>query len=201
MSLIALRPPPAWRTRVPAPSRLRPVISAIAFVMVVRDKPVTVERRLMPPQPKSNALSATYQRCCASLRVDSTFNQRFSSAESPRLGIPTQRRKLPTFCPVYSVTAPNALARISDLAMVLYRQDKFAERLDFWGADVSEPYYGGSTTQWVNYKPSRFQFTFNGFLKVCVPRVVRITSDVRSPSEMRELDERLVAGDNSSPST
>ena len=70
MSLIALRPPPAWRTRVPAPSRLRPVISAIAFVMVVRDKPVTVERRLMPPQPKSNALSATYQRCCASLRVD-----------------------------------------------------------------------------------------------------------------------------------
>ena len=87
MSLIALRPPPAWRTRVPAPSRLRPVISAIAFVMVVRDKPVTVERRLMPPQPKSNALSATYQRCCASLRVDSTFNQRFSSAESPRLGI------------------------------------------------------------------------------------------------------------------
>ena len=63
------------------------MISAIAFVMIVRDKPVTVERRLMPPQPKSNALSATYQRCCASLRVDSTFNQRFSSAESPRLGI------------------------------------------------------------------------------------------------------------------
>ena len=55
--------------------------------MVVRDKPVSVESRLIPPHPKSNALSATYQRCCASLRVDSTFNHRFSSAESPRLDI------------------------------------------------------------------------------------------------------------------
>jgi len=55
--------------------------------MVVRDKPVSVESRLIPPHPKSNALSATYQRCCASLRVDRTLNHRFSSAESPRLDI------------------------------------------------------------------------------------------------------------------
>ena len=33
-------------------------------------------------------------------------------------------------------------ARISDLAVVLYRQDQ-SPRLDFWGSDVREPYYGG----------------------------------------------------------
>ena len=36
----------------------------------------------------------------------------------------------------------NILTRISDLAVVLYRQDQ-SPRLDFWGSDVREPYYGG----------------------------------------------------------
>ena len=39
-------------------------------------------------------------------------------------------------------TGEQALARISDLAVVLYRQDQ-SPRLDFWGSDVREPYYGG----------------------------------------------------------
>ena len=46
------------------------------------------------------------------------------------------------------------LARISDLAMVLYRQDK-SPRLDFWGSDVRSHTTEGDT-QWVNYKPSPF---------------------------------------------
>ena len=45
-------------------------------------------------------------------------------------------------------------ARISDLAMVLYRQDK-SPRLDFWGSDVRSHTTAGDT-QWVNYKPSPF---------------------------------------------
>ena len=44
--------------------------------------------------------------------------------------------------------------RISDLAMVLYRQDK-SPRLDFWGSDVRSHTTEGDT-QWVNYKPSPF---------------------------------------------
>ena len=46
------------------------------------------------------------------------------------------------------------LTRISDLAMVLYRQDK-SPRLDFWGSDVRSHTTAGDT-QWVNYKPSPF---------------------------------------------
>ena len=45
-------------------------------------------------------------------------------------------------------------SRISDLAMVLYRQDK-SPRLDFWGSDVRSHTTEGDT-QWVNYKPSPF---------------------------------------------
>ena len=75
------------------------------LVMVVSDKPRRwCVFRLMPHQPKSNALSATYQRCCASLRVDSTFNQRFSSA-STRLGPVNQCRKRPDLLSGHSVTA------------------------------------------------------------------------------------------------
>ena len=46
------------------------------------------------------------------------------------------------------------LTRISDLAMVLYRQDK-SPRLDFWGSDVRSHTTEGDT-QWVNYKPRPF---------------------------------------------
>ena len=46
------------------------------------------------------------------------------------------------------------LARISDLAVVLYRQDQ-SPRLDFWGSDVRSHTTEGDT-QWVNYKPSPF---------------------------------------------
>ena len=46
------------------------------------------------------------------------------------------------------------LARISNLAMVLYRQDK-SPGLDFWGSDVKSHTTEGDT-QWVNYKPSPF---------------------------------------------
>ena len=45
-------------------------------------------------------------------------------------------------------------ARISDLAMVLYRQDK-SPRLDFWGSDVRSHTTEGDTL-WVNYKPRPF---------------------------------------------
>ena len=45
-------------------------------------------------------------------------------------------------------------ARISDLAMVLDRQDK-SPRLDCWGSDVRSHTTEGDT-QWVNYKPSPF---------------------------------------------
>ena len=44
--------------------------------------------------------------------------------------------------------------RISDLAMVLDRQDK-SPRLDCWGSDVRSHTTEGDT-QWVNYKPSPF---------------------------------------------
>ena len=44
--------------------------------------------------------------------------------------------------------------RISDLAMVLYRQDK-SPRLDFWGSDVRSHTTEGDTL-WVNYKPRPF---------------------------------------------
>ena len=46
------------------------------------------------------------------------------------------------------------LTRISDLAVVLYRQDQ-SPRLDFWGSDVRSHTTEGDT-QWVNYKPSPF---------------------------------------------
>ena len=52
------------------------------------------------------------------------------------------------------LTPINILTRISDLAMVLYRQDK-SPRLDFWGSDVRSHTTAGDT-QWVNYKPSPF---------------------------------------------
>ena len=45
-------------------------------------------------------------------------------------------------------------SRISDLAVVLYRQDQ-SPRLDFWGSDVRSHTTEGDT-QWVNYKPSPF---------------------------------------------
>src|ERR1700730_6884142 len=93
-------PPPGCGTRNPAaPSerRRRPGTSAMAFVMVVRDKPVISDSRLMPPRPKSRALSATYQRRCASLRVDSTLSHRFSLPGSPRLDIHHRVENSPSF--------------------------------------------------------------------------------------------------------
>ena len=46
------------------------------------------------------------------------------------------------------------LARISDLAMVPYRQDQ-SPRLDFWGSDVRNDTREGDTL-WVNYTTSHF---------------------------------------------
>ena len=77
--------------------------------------------------------------------------------------------------------------RISDLAVALYRQDQSA-RLDFWGSDVREPYYG----RWHpvgELQTEPFQFAFNGFLKVAF-QGSRITSDA-GLILIRELDERL----------
>ena len=51
--------------------------------------------------------------------------------------------------------------RISDLAMVLYRQDK-SPRLDCWGSDVRSHTTEGDT-QWVNYKPSPFSSPLMAF--------------------------------------
>src|SRR5213593_230292 len=53
--------------------------SSTAFVIVVRDIPVNSHRRLIPPRPKSNALSATYSRAWNSFNVLSTFSHRRSS--------------------------------------------------------------------------------------------------------------------------
>ena len=52
------------------------------------------------------------------------------------------------------VVLDRVLTRISDLAMVLYRQDK-SPRLDFWGSDVRSHTTEGDTL-WVNYKPRPF---------------------------------------------
>ena len=46
------------------------------------------------------------------------------------------------------------LARISDMAVVPYRQDQ-APRLDFWGSDIRNHTTEGDTL-WVNYTTSRF---------------------------------------------
>jgi len=46
------------------------------------------------------------------------------------------------------------LARISDMAVVPYRQDQ-APRLDFWGSDVRNHTTEGDT-RWVNYSTRRF---------------------------------------------
>ena len=45
-------------------------------------------------------------------------------------------------------------ARISDMAVVPYRQDQ-APRLDFWGSDVRNHTTEGDT-RWVNYSTRRF---------------------------------------------
>ena len=45
-------------------------------------------------------------------------------------------------------------ARISDLAVVPYRQDQ-SPRLDFWGSDVRNHTRAGDT-RWVNYNTSHF---------------------------------------------
>ena len=49
----------------------------------------------------------------------------------------------------------NALARISDMAVVPYRQDQ-APRLDFWGSDIRNHTTEGDTL-WVNYTTSHFR--------------------------------------------
>ena len=45
-------------------------------------------------------------------------------------------------------------ARISDMAVVPYRQDQ-APRLDFWGSDIRNHTTEGDTL-WVNYTTSHF---------------------------------------------
>ena len=49
---------------------------------------------------------------------------------------------------------PGELARISDMAVVPYRQDQ-APRLDFWGSDIRNHTTEGDTL-WVNYTTSHF---------------------------------------------
>ena len=46
------------------------------------------------------------------------------------------------------------LARISDFAVVPYRQDQ-SPRLDFWGSDARNLTTAGDT-RWVNYNTSHF---------------------------------------------
>ena len=46
------------------------------------------------------------------------------------------------------------LSRISDMAVVPYRQDQ-APRLDFWGSDIRNHTTEGDTL-WVNYTTSHF---------------------------------------------
>ena len=79
------------------------------------------------------------------------------------------------------------LTRISDMAVVPYRQDQ-APRLDFWGSDIRNHTTEGDTL-WVNYTTSHFRFAFNGFLKVAF-QGSRFTSDA-GLILVRELDERL----------
>ena len=64
------------------------------------------------------------------------------------------RRRTKTQASFGTEDAALTLPRISDLAMVLYRQDK-SPGLDFWGSDVRSHTTEGDT-QWVNYKPSPF---------------------------------------------
>ena len=57
--------------------------------------------------------------------------------------------------PKYSVAhTVGFLTRISDMAVVPYRQDQ-APRLDFWGSDVRNHTTEGDT-RWVNYSTRRF---------------------------------------------
>src|SRR6266540_3806904 len=74
----------------------------MAFVIVIRDIPVTCDNRLTPPRPRSRALSATNQRACASFSVDSTLPQRRSSAVS-RAPIDRERTLHPNSVQVISL--------------------------------------------------------------------------------------------------
>ena len=53
-----------------------------------------------------------------------------------------------------STVAAVTSARISDMAVVPYRQDQ-APRLDFWGSDIRNHTTEGDTL-WVNYTTSHF---------------------------------------------
>ena len=77
--------------------------------------------------------------------------------------------------------------RISDWLWYFCPCDQ-SSRLDFRGFLERNQATEGDT-QWVNYKPAPFQFTFNGFLKVAF-QGSRITSDA-GLILVRELDERL----------
>src|SRR6266849_3496512 len=85
-------PSPSSTRLRPAPaSRILPSVnctnflllhnSATALVIVVRDIPVNLERRLIPPRPWSRALSATNNRAWNSFNVFSNLSQRLSSGE------------------------------------------------------------------------------------------------------------------------
>ena len=85
------------------------------------------------------------------------------------------------------VLNPLIYTRISDFAVVPYRQDQ-SPRLDFWGSDVRNLTTEGDTRVGaLQHKP--FQFAFNGFLKVAF-QGSRVTSDA-GLILVRELDERL----------
>ena len=77
-----LRPAPAARTPAVG-ERSGPDArnSAMALVMVVREKPVSRARWLTPPRPKSIARSATYIRAWNSFNVLNTFNHRRSASD------------------------------------------------------------------------------------------------------------------------
>ena len=55
----------------------------------------------------------------------------------------------------FSVVPTKLLTRISDMAVVPYRQDQ-APRLDFWGSDIRNHTTEGDTL-WVNYTTSHFR--------------------------------------------
>ena len=55
---------------------------------------------------------------------------------------------------VASIKDPDKYTRISDFAVVPYRQDQ-SPRLDFWGSDARNLTTEGDT-RWVNYNMSHF---------------------------------------------